>query len=155
MLHSSHKQKQVASVFGGVVQHLRSSAGSRLSISPARWRWEQGETFALPVVLSADSSHQSLPWALRDDELEWTTYLSWLGFNEVSVPPSLIGNYLVHQEFWQLSKSHSAGTRSVANLKFASHLFIQFTVWKKNKWSWLDSALLILEKRVCVSMGLI
>lgn len=82
---------------------------SRPPIPSAWWRRERGQTFALPVVLSADASHQSLPLALRDDELEWRAYLSRLGSNKVSAPPPLIGNYLVHQEFWQLSKSHSPG----------------------------------------------
>lgn len=122
---------------------------SRTPISPPRWRREQGETFALPVVLSTDSSHQSLPLALRDDEQKWRAYLSRLGFNEVSAPPPLIGNYLVHQEFWQLSKSHSPGTCLVCNLEFflrvelkiASHIFIKSTVWQENKRRWLDSSM--------------
>lgn len=82
---------------------------SRTPISAPWWRWEQGETLALPVVLYADSSHQSLPLALQDDKQEWRAYLSQLGFNEVSVPSSLIGNHLVHQAFWQLSNYTALG----------------------------------------------
>lgn len=76
----------------------------------SRWRREQEETFALPVGLSADSSHQSLPLALQDDELEWSAYLSRLGFNEVSAPPPLIGSYLLHQVSWQVSKPNDPGS---------------------------------------------
>lgn len=102
---------------------------SRTPILPPRWRREQEETFALPVGLSADSSHQSLSLALRDDELEWRADQSRLGFKEA--PPQLIGSYLLHQEFWQGSNSHSPGTNLESNLrsffevelKIASHLF--------------------------------
>lgn len=102
---------------------------SRTPISSPRWRREHEETFALPVGLSADSSHQSLPLALRDDELEWRADPSRLGFKEAPTP--LIGSYLLHQEFWQGFNSHSPGTNLESNLrsffevelKIASHLF--------------------------------
>lgn len=102
---------------------------SRTPISSPRWRRDQEETFALPVGLSADSSHQSLPLALRDDKLEWRADPSRLGFKEAPTP--LIGSYLLHQEFWQGSNSHSPGTNLESNLrsffevelKIASHLF--------------------------------
>ncbi len=83
---------------------------SRTPVSPPWWRRGQDETFALPVVLSTDSSRQPLPLALRDDEQEWRAYLSRLGFNEVSAPPPpLIGNYLVHQEFGSCPKHTAQG----------------------------------------------
>lgn len=82
-----------------ILTHLWFRAVKDFHSSPAWWRRVQCKTFALPVVLSADTSHQSLLLALLDDELEWGAYLSRLGFNEVSAPPPLMGNYLVHQEF--------------------------------------------------------
>lgn len=49
----------------------------------------------------------------------------------MSVAPTLVDNYLLHQGFWQLSKSDSPGTDLVGNLEFffevemkiAAHLF--------------------------------
>lgn len=133
MLHSSHKHYQVAakasSFLGGAARHLHSSEGSHpypsltLGCHGLTFPLHDGDEnrarhllFLLYSPLTVHISHRL--WRCGDDEPEWRAYLSWLGFNEVSAPPPLIGNYLVHQEFWQLSKSHSPGPYLVANLKF-------------------------------------
>lgn len=145
--------------------HLHSAQGSNLNpsmilaVKGSRFLTAMEPRTRLDVcssccILSSDSSHQSLPLALRDDELEWRAYLSRLGFNEVSAPPPLIGNYLVHQEFWQLSKSQHQGTYLVGNLEFflrwnwkLHHTFLLNQWYDKGiKLCWLDLSLFILEE---------
>lgn len=118
---------------------------SRTPVHPPGWRREQGETFALPVVLLADSSHQSPPVAPRDDKQEWRTYLSRPGFNGVSAFLPLIGNYLVHQEFWHLSKSHSLRTYRVSNLELFWRLNreLHHTAFIKSLERWRKNSFLI------------
>lgn len=90
-----------------------------LPYNPPQLRLEYSKTFALPVVLSADSSHQSSPMALLDEWVQCRVYASRLSLNEVSALVPLMGNYLVHLEFWQLSKSHSPETYLAGILRFS------------------------------------
>lgn len=114
------KQQKMAIFLNGlhlwapIYQSIYDFGLSKTHIFPPRWRREQEETFALPVTLSADTSHQSGRLAPQDDEHECRAYLSRLGVNKVLAPPSVIGSYELR--FWQMSKSHSPWTNAEGDL---------------------------------------